>query len=243
MPCIRQGGTNRKVVRMVELKNVSVHYKEGVDALSDVNLRIEDGEFVFIVGDSGAGKSTLLKLITREIVPTQGRVFVNGYNLTNIKKNKIPYFRRSVGMIFQDFRLIPDLNVYDNVAFVMRVTGQTKRAIRHRVPYVLDLVKLTDRAKAYPDKLSGGEMQRVAIARAFASDPGLIIADEPTANIDPALSYDIVKLLKEINKCGTTVIMVTHEHSLVEYFGGRIISLKSGEIVFDDVVGGAGEDE
>ena len=228
---------------MVELKNVSVHYKEGVDALNNVNLRIDDGEFVFIVGDSGAGKSTLLKLITREAVPTQGRVFVNGYNLTNIKKSKIPYFRRSVGMIFQDFRLIPDLNVYDNVAFVMRVTGQTKRAIRHRVPYVLNLVKLADRAKAYPDKLSGGEMQRVAIARAFASDPGLIIADEPTANIDPALSYDIVKLLKEINKCGTTVIMVTHEHSLVEYFGGRIISLKSGEVVFDDYVGGAADDE
>ncbi|MBE6880380.1 MAG: cell division ATP-binding protein FtsE [Ruminococcaceae bacterium] len=228
---------------MVELKNVSVHYKEGVDALNNVNLRIEDGEFVFIVGDSGAGKSTLLKLITREAVPTQGRVFVNGYNLTNIKKKKIPYFRRSIGMIFQDFRLIPDLNVYDNVAFVMRVTGQTKRDIRHRVPYVLNLVKLADRAKAYPDKLSGGEMQRVAIARAFASDPGLIIADEPTANIDPALSYDIVKLLKEINKCGTTVIMVTHEHSLVEYFGGRIISLKSGEVVFDDYVGGAADDE
>lgn len=236
-------GTNRKVIKMVELKNVSVHYKEGVDALSNVNLRIEKGEFVFIVGDSGAGKSTLLKLITREITPTEGRVFVNGYNLTNIKKSKIPYFRRSVGMIFQDFRLIDNLNVYDNVAFVMRVTGQSKRDIRHRVPYVLDLVKLTDRAKAYPDKLSGGEMQRVAIARAFASDPGLIIADEPTANIDPGLSYDIVRLLREINKCGTTVVMVTHEHSLVEYFGGRLISLKSGEIIFDDVVGGAGEDE
>ena len=218
---------------MVELKNVDVHFKDGggVDALNGVNLRIEDGEFVFIVGDSGAGKSTLLKLLTREIAPTSGRVFVNGYNLAKIKNKKIPYFRRSIGMIFQDFRLIPDLNVYDNVAFVLRVTNKSKKTIRHRVPYVLNLVKLADRAKSYPEKLSGGEKQRVAIARAFASDPKLIIADEPTANIDPALSYDIVKLLKEINKCGTTVIMVTHEHSLVEYFGGRIVSLKNDEYV------------
>ncbi len=230
---------------MVELKNVDVHYKDdgGVDALNNIDLRIDKGEFVFIVGDSGAGKSTLLKLITREVLPTSGRVFVNGINLNTIKKNKIPYFRRTIGMIFQDFRLIPDLNVYDNVAYVMRVTNQPKRKIRHRVPYVLNLVKLADRAKARPDKLSGGEMQRVAIARAFASDPDLIIADEPTANIDPALSYDIVKLLKEINKCGTTVIMVTHEHNLVEYFGGRIISLKAGEIIFDEYVGGSVEDE
>ena len=146
-------------------------------------------------------------------------------------------------MIFQDFRLIPDMNVYDNVAFVLRVTNKPKRTIRHRVPYVLNLVKLADKAKASPDKLSGGEKQRVAIARAFASDPKLIIADEPTANVDPALSYDIVKLLKEINRCGTTVIMVTHEHSLVEYFGGRTIRLQSGNIVFDGYIGGAAEDE
>ena len=230
---------------MVELKNVDVHFKDGggVDALNGVNLRIEDGEFVFIVGDSGAGKLTLLKLLTREIAPTSGRVFVNGYNLAKIKNKKIPYFRRSIGMIFQDFRLIPDLNVYDNVAFVLRVTNKSKKTIRHRVPYVLNLVKLADRAKSYPEKLSGGEKQRVAIARAFASDPKLIIADEPTANIDPALSYDIVKLLKEINKCGTTVIMVTHEHSLVEYFGGRIVSLKNGEVIFDEYVEGEAQDE
>ena len=217
---------------MVEIKNVDVHFKDGggVDALNGVNLRIEDGEFVFIVGDSGAGKSTLLKLLTREIAPTSGRVFVNGYNLAKIKNKKIPYFRRSIGMIFQDFRLIPDLNVYDNVAFVLRVTNKSKKTIRHRVPYVLNLVKLADRAKSYPEKLSGGE-------------PKLIIADEPTANIDPALSYDIVKLLKEINKCGTTVIMVTHEHSLVEYFGGRIVSLKNGEVIFDEYVEGEAQDE
>ncbi|MDR2532113.1 MAG: cell division ATP-binding protein FtsE [Oscillospiraceae bacterium] len=227
---------------MVELKNVDVHYKEGgVDALNDVNLRINDGEFVFIVGNSGAGKSTLLKLLTRERVPTGGRVFVNGFNLSKLREGKIPKFRRSIGMIFQDFRLIPNLTVYENVAFVLRVTDRSRRFIRQRVPYVLNLVRLTDKARAYPSQLSGGEQQRVAIARAFASDPGLIIADEPTGNIDPELSYEIVELLKDINKCGTTVIMVTHEHDLVKYFGGRIISLKKGNVDFDDYIGGNNE--
>ncbi len=230
---------------MVEFKNVDVHYKDGggVDALNDVNIRINDGEFVFIVGNSGAGKSTLLKLLTREKLPTSGRVFVNGYNLSKLKGNKIPKFRRSIGMIFQDFRLIPNLTVYENVAFVLRVTDKSSRFIRQRVPYVLNLVKLSDKAKAYPGQLSGGEQQRVAIARAFASDPGLIIADEPTGNIDPELSYEIVELLKDINKCGTTVLMVTHEHDLVQYFGGRIINLKKGSVAFDDYIGGSHEGE
>lgn len=230
---------------MVELKNVDVHYKDGgkdgVDALNEVNLRINDGEFVFIVGNSGAGKSTLLKLLTREIKPSSGRVFVNGYNLTKMKNHKLPYYRRSIGMVFQDFRLIPDMTVYENVAFVLRVTDRTNRYIRQRVPYVLNLVKLSDKAKAYPSQLSGGEQQRVAIARAFACDPSIIIADEPTGNIDPGLSYEIVELLKEINRCGTTVIMVTHEHDLVKYFGGRIISLKNGSVDFDDYIGGENE--
>ncbi|MCL2018725.1 MAG: cell division ATP-binding protein FtsE [Oscillospiraceae bacterium] len=227
---------------MVELKNVDVHYKEGgVDALNDVNLRINDGEFVFIVGSSGAGKSTLLKLLTRELSPTNGRVFVNGYNLSKLGARKIPKFRRSIGMIFQDFRLIPNLTVYENVAFVLRVTDRSRRFIRQRVPYVLNLVKLYDKARSYPSQLSGGEQQRVAIARAFASDPGLIIADEPTGNIDPELSYEIVELLKDINQCGTTVLMVTHEHDLVKYFGGRIISLKKGCVDFDDYIGGNNE--
>jgi cell division transport system ATP-binding protein len=227
---------------MVELKNVDVHYKEtDVEALNDVNLRINDGEFVFIVGSSGAGKSTLLKLLTREKVPTNGRVFVNGYNLSKLRERKVPKFRRSIGMIFQDFRLIPNLTVYENVAFVLRVTDRSRRFIRQRVPYVLNLVRLSDKARAYPSQLSGGEQQRVAIARAFASDPGLIIADEPTGNIDPELSYEIVELLKDINKCGTTVLMVTHEHDLVKYFGGRIISLKKGCVDFDDYIGGNDE--
>lgn len=227
---------------MVELKNVDVHYvdgaKGGVDALNDINIRVNDGEFVFIVGDSGAGKSTLLKLLTREIQPTGGRVFVNGYNLTKLKRRKLPYFRRSLGMIFQDFRLIPTLTVYENVAFVLRVIDKSKKYIRQRVPYVLDLVKLNDKAKAYPGQLSGGEQQRVAIARAFACDPKIIIADEPTGNIDPKLSYEIVELLQDINECGTTVIMVTHNHDLVKYFGGRIINLKEGSIAFDGYIEG-----
>ncbi|MDR1753644.1 MAG: cell division ATP-binding protein FtsE [Eubacterium sp.] len=230
---------------MVELKNVDVHYKDGggVDALNDVNIRIEDGEFVFVVGSSGAGKSTLLKLLTREKHPTNGRVFVNGYNMSKLKGRKVPMFRRSIGMIFQDFRLIPHLTVYENVAFVLRVTDKSSRFIRQRVPYVLNLVGLSSRAKAYPPQLSGGEQQRVAIARAFASDPGLIIADEPTGNLDPELSYGIVEVLKDINKTGTTVIMVTHEHDIVKYFGGRIISLKDGTIAFDDYIGGGDEME
>ena len=226
----------------VELKNVEVFYEEtGINALDDVNIRINDGEFVFIVGDSGAGKSTLLKLLTNEIEPTKGRVFVNGYNLSKLKKRQVPAFRRSIGMVFQDFRLIPDMTVFENVAFVLRVTNQSKKTIRSRVPYVLNLVKLADRAKSFPSQLSGGERQRVGIARAFATDPGLIIADEPTGNIDPELSYEIVELLKDINKCGTTVLMVTHEHDLVKYFGGRIISLKKGCVDFDDYIGGNDE--
>ena len=227
---------------MVELKNVDVHYndgiKGGIDALNDVNIRINDGEFVFIVGSSGAGKSTLLKLLTREIQPTKGRVFVNDYNLSKLKNRKLPYFRRSLGMIFQDFRLIPNLTVYENVAFVLRVIDKSKRYIRQRVPYVLNLVKLGDKAKCYPSQLSGGEQQRVAIARAFACDPQIIIADEPTGNIDPALSYEIVELLMDINECGTTVIMVTHDHEIVRHFGGRVINLKDGSVDYDDYMDG-----
>ncbi|CCY17155.1 cell division ATP-binding protein FtsE [Eubacterium sp. CAG:786] len=229
---------------MVELKNVNVHYSSGVDALQDINLRINDGEFVFIVGGSGAGKSTLVKLMTREITPTSGRVFVNGYNLAKVKGNKIAKFRRSIGMVFQDFRLIQELNVYENVAFVLRIADQSSRFIKQRVPYVLNLVDLAHKARSKPKELSGGEQQRVAIARALANDPGLIIADEPTGNIDPQLSYEIVELLKDINRsAGTTIIMVTHEHDLVKHFGGRIINIQDGAITFDDNIGGSDEDE
>lgn len=229
---------------MVELKNVNVHYSSGVDALQNINLRINDGEFVFIVGQSGAGKSTLVKLMMREIVPTSGRVFVNGYNLSKLKGNKIAKFRRSIGMIFQDFRLIQELNVYENVAFVLRIADQSIKYIKQRVPYVLNLVDLAHKARSRPKELSGGEQQRVAIARALANDPDLIIADEPTGNIDPRLSYEIVELLKDINRvAGTTIIMVTHEHDLVKHFGGRIINLDGGSITFDENIGGHNEDE
>ena len=229
---------------MVELKNVNVHYSSGVDALQNINLRINDGEFVFIVGGSGAGKSTLVKLMTREIVPTEGRVFVNGYNLSKTKGNKIAKFRRSIGMVFQDFRLIQELNVYENVAFVLRIADQSTRFIKQRVPDVLNLVGLGNKARSKPRELSGGEQQRVAIARALANDPGLIIADEPTGNIDPQLSYEIVELLRKINRQnGTTIIMVTHEHDLVKYFGGRIINIENGSITFDENIGGASDED
>ena len=226
---------------MVELKNVSVTYSTGVDALNNISLRINDGDFAFVVGSSGAGKSTLIKLILKEIDATSGIVMVNDYNLSKLQKKKIPEFRRTIGFVFQDFRLIPSMTVYENVAFVLRVIDAPRKYIRKRVPYVISLVGLQDKANSYPNELSGGEQQRVAIARALVNDPQLIIADEPTGNIDPELSYEIVELLKGINECGTTILMVTHEHDLVRHFGGRIININSGEIVFDEVIGGNNE--
>ncbi len=225
---------------MVELKNVSVTYSTGVDALNNVSLKVEDGEFAFVVGSSGAGKSTLIKLILKEIDATSGMVQVNNYNLNTLKKKKIPEFRRTIGFVFQDFRLIPTMTVYENIAFVLRVIDAPRRYIRKRVPYVISLVGLQDKSNSYPTQLSGGEQQRVAIARACCK-PKLIIADEPTGNIDPELSFEIVELLKGINECGTTILMVTHEHDLVRHFGGRIININSGEIVFDEVIGGNNE--
>ena len=218
---------------MVELKDVSVTYSSGVDALHNVNLKINDGDFAFVVGASGAGKSTL-----KEINPTSGSIYVNGYNLNKLRRRRIPALRRTIGFVFQDFRLIPSMTVYENVAFVLRVIDAPTKYIRKRVPYVIGLVGLQDKTNAYPDELSGGEKQRVAIARALVNDPQLIIADEPTGNIDPELSYEIVELLQGINDIGTTILMVTHEHSLVRQFGGRIINIDQGQIVFDEVIGG-----
>ena len=215
---------------MVEFQNVTKKYDNGMVALSGVNLRIEKGEFVFIVGHSGAGKSTLLKLITREEVCTSGRVEVNGYNLSKLKRRQIPRFRRSIGMVFQDFRLIPSMNVYNNVAFALRVTNVSEKDIRKRVPYILGLVGLSAKAKAMPQQLSGGEQQRVALARSLVNNPPLLIADEPTGNIDPELSLEIVQLLIEINRCGTTILMVTHEQDLVNRFDKRVITIDNGTI-------------
>lgn len=224
---------------MVEFENVSVTYDNGVDALNDVSLKIKDGEFAFVVGASGAGKSTLIKLILKEVNPTSGRVVVNGFNLGKLKQRKIPNLRRTIGVVFQDFRLIPTMTVYDNVAFVLRVIDAPKKYIRSRVPYVISLVGLKDKVKCYPRELSGGEQQRVALARALVNDPAIIIADEPTGNIDPELSFQIVQLLKDINSCGTTILMVTHEQELVEHFGGRTIAMKNGSVVFDQILPGA----
>ncbi|MBR4626492.1 MAG: cell division ATP-binding protein FtsE [Ruminococcus sp.] len=227
---------------MVELKNVSVTYSSGVDALNNVSLRINDGDFAFVVGSSGAGKSTMIKLLLKEIDATSGVVTVNGYNLNKLKKRKVPEFRRTLGFVFQDFRLIPSMTVYENIAFVLRVIDAPLKYIRKRVPYVISLVGLHAKTNSYPEELSGGEKQRVAIARALVNDPKLIIADEPTGNIDPELSYEIVELLKSINEQGTTILMVTHEHDLVRHFGGRIINITGGEIVFDEVMLGNGDD-
>lgn len=226
---------------MVEFKDVSYTYPTGQHALNRVNLKIDDGEFAFVVGANGAGKSTLIKLILRELTATEGVVTVNGFDLSKMKQRKIPKLRRTIGVVFQDFRLIPTLTVYDNVAFALRVIDAPTRYIRTRVPYVISLVGLTQKAKSYPNDLSGGEQQRVALARALVNDPQLIIADEPTGNVDPARSFEIVDLLKAINACGTTVMMVTHQHELVKYFGGRIININSGTIAFDEVIGGADE--
>ncbi len=226
---------------MVEFQNVSVTYASGVDALNNVSLKINDGDFAFVVGSSGAGKSTMIKLILKEIDATSGTVTVNGYDLNTLKKKQIPEFRRTLGFVFQDFRLISSMTVYDNIAFVLRVIDSPPKLVKKRVSYVINLVGLDDKINSYPDELSGGEKQRVAIARALVNDPQMIIADEPTGNIDPELSYEIVDLLKGINDRGTTVLMVTHEHDLVRRFGGRIINITDGEIVFDEVITGMDE--
>ncbi len=218
---------------MIEFRNVSKVYNNGTEALHNVNLKVEKGEFVFIVGSSGAGKSTFLKLITCEERPNSGRIFVDDVDISRLRKGKIPYIRRKMGMVFQDFRLIDHMTVYDNVAFAMRVVGARPKTIKKRVPYILSLVGLQHKAKHYPTELSGGERQRVGLARALVNNPSIIIADEPTGNIDPALSFEIVDLLSEINRRGTTILMVTHEHSLVKHFHKRIIQIHSGEIVAD----------
>lgn len=218
---------------MIQFNNVSKVYNNGTEALHNINLSVAKGEFVFIVGSSGAGKSTFLKLITCEERPSSGQIMLDGTDISRIRKGKIPYVRRKMGMVFQDFRLIDHMTVYDNVAFAMRVVGASPRSIKKRVPYILSLVGLQHKAKHYPTELSGGERQRVGLARALVNNPELIIADEPTGNIDPALSFEIVDLLSEINRRGTTVLMVTHEHSLVKHFHKRIIQIHSGQIVAD----------
>ena len=222
---------------MVRLNDIYLVYSNGTRALKGVSLRIDEGEFVFLVGPSGSGKSTVVKLLTAEIAATQGKVTVNDVSLNKIRPGQIPYFRRTLGVIFQDFPLIENKSVYENVAFAMRVVGAPRRAIKKRVLYVLDLVGLLHKAKRRPCELSGGEQQRVAIARALVNNPRMIIADEPTGNLDPARSLEIMMLLEHINALGTTVLVVSHEKELVNRFSKRVVAIDSGRIISDKTGG------
>ena len=222
---------------MIEFTDVVKSYEQGNKALNGVTMQIEDGEFCFLVGPSGSGKSTIIKLITGELKPTSGTVHVNGYSLERIRKREIPYLRRTVGVVFQDFRLIEKMTVYENVAFAMRVVGARGREIRERVPYVLNLVGLDTKSRRLPGELSGGEQQRLAIARALVNNPSTIIADEPTGNLDPARSLEIMSLLMEINNLGTTMLVVTHERDLVERFPKRVIAIDEGVVIHDGMDG------
>ena len=222
---------------MIKFVDVVKTYNMDTVALQGVTMSIEDGEFVFLVGPSGSGKSTIIKLITGEIRPTEGSVCVNDFHLETVKRREIPYLRRSVGVVFQNFRLIANKTVYENVAFAMRVIGAHNKEIRKRVPYVLRLVGLEGKEKRHPSELSGGEQQRVAIARALVNNPSMIIADEPTGNLDPARSYEIMMLLEEINNLGTTVLVVTHERELVERFTKRVIAIDEGRVISDGMDG------
>lgn len=222
---------------MIELINVSKIYQGGTTALKDVNLKIEKGEFVFIVGPSGSGKSTFIKLLLKEETPTEGKVLVNGVETATLDRKKIPYFRRKIGVVFQDFRLLQNRTVYDNVAFAMQVIGANPRDIRRQVPNVLSLVGLGGRMRALPSQLSGGEQQRVSIARALVNSPAVLIADEPTGNLDPDTSWDIMRLLNDINQVGTTVVMATHAKDIVDGMKKRVVAIDSGSIVRDDKKG------
>ncbi|MBO4769709.1 MAG: cell division ATP-binding protein FtsE [Clostridia bacterium] len=222
---------------MIEFKDVTKVYPNGTEALKGISLTIQDGEFVFIVGASGAGKSTLTKLLTREEKVTGGSIIVDNFNLTKMSSSKVPYYRRKIGVVFQDFRLLNDMTVYENVAFAMQVIGEPDKVISRRVPSMLNIVGLSDKASSFPSQLSGGEQQRVALARALANNPNTIIADEPTGNIDPKLSLEIMNLLVKIHNHNKTVIVVTHEKTLVDYFQQRVVTIKDGEIVSDRIGG------
>ena len=219
---------------MIRFVDVYKEYNNGTKALKGLNLRIEDGEFAFLVGPSGSGKSTIIKLLTGEEFATKGRVMVNGYNLNNIKRRQIPLMRRTLGVIFQDFRLIDQKTVWGNLEFAMRIIGATNREMKKRIPYVLDLVGLSDKANVHPTEMSGGEQQRVAIARALVNNPQMIIADEPTGNLDPQRSLEIMTLLERINAMGTTMLVVTHERDLVNHFSKRVVAIQNGELISDE---------
>ena len=220
---------------MIRLKDVEKTYDNGTEALRGISFGIEDGEFVFLVGPSGSGKSTIIKLLTGEILPSSGRIMINGFSMSNISDRQIPYMRRTIGVIFQDFRLIGKKTVYDNLALAMRAVGASSKEIRSRIPYVLELVGLSGKEDRYPDELSGGEQQRVAMARALVNNPSTIVADEPTGNLDPGRSLEIMTLLERINALGTTVVVVTHEKGLVNHFDKRVIMIDAGVVAGDGV--------
>ena len=223
---------------MIEFKNVYKKYATGTEAVNNANFKIEKGDFAFLVGASGSGKSTLIKLILKEEEPTSGNIIINGKDTTFLKPKRVPYLRRSMGVVFQDFRLLPDKTVYENVAFAMNIVKATPKHIRRQVPMVLSLVGLSGKAKVYPDELSGGEQQRVALARALVNNPSMIIADEPTGNLDPETAWEIMNLLNEINLRGTTVVIATHAKDIVDQMKKRVIEIEKGVIVRDDRKGG-----
>lgn len=228
---------------MIEFKDVSKVYGDNIFALSNVNLNIQKGEFVFLVGPSGAGKSTFIKMLLKEVEPTNGNIIINDTDVTSLKRKEIPYYRRKIGVVFQDFRLIPTLNIYENVAFAMRVIGASQRDIRKKVPMVLSMVGLSNKFRAFPHQLSGGEQQRVSIARAIVNNPALLIADEPTGNLDPDTAIDIMDTLNDINHAGTTIVMATHAREIVDRMRKRVIALEKGVIVRDEQRGAYGYED
>ena len=228
---------------MIRLEHVSKSFSQGIPALNDVSLHISDGEFVFIVGDSGSGKSTLIKLLLKELEPTSGDITINSTNIRKLPHRKVPYFRRNIGCVFQDFRLLNDRNVYDNVAFAQRVVGASNRSIRQKVPMMLSMVGLAAKYRSFPRQLSGGEQQRVAIARALVNNPRILLADEPTGNLDNNNAWEIMNLLEVINSRGTTVVVVTHNMEIVRAMGKRVITIQKGTVVSDSLTDGMGGDD
>ena len=223
---------------MIKLEHVSKAYSAGIPALNDVSLHIKEGEFVFVVGESGSGKSTFIRLLLKELEPTSGKIFINGQEINRLKRKQIPKLRRNIGVVFQDFRLLKDRNIYENIAFAQRVTETPTRIIKKKVPAALSLVGLAQKYKAFPKELSGGEQQRVAIARAIVNEPAILLADEPTGNLDPTNSWEIMKLLEEANDRGTTVLVVTHNQEIVNEMQKRVVTMKKGVIVSDEKKGG-----
>lgn len=230
--------SSRKEIPIIAMEHISKQYTEGVDALHDISIRIDKGEFVFVVGKSGSGKSTFIKLLLKELEPTEGKLFVGGRLVTNLRRKQIPVYRRKIGIVFQDFRLLKNRTVFENIAFAQQIIGVPKRQIAINVPIMLEMVGLKEKANVYPNQLSGGEQQRVAIARALVNKPPILLADEPTGNLDPQNAWEIMMLLQEVNKMGTTVVVVTHNNDVVDIMQKRVITLEQGRLIRDDKKGG-----